>query len=255
MPPDVADRIAAALAGAGPGTPSAPADAADLVGQAGGARGRRVPPVAVPAQSTGGPRRPGAATGPSATTGPGRRRRRWTRLAGPVALAAASMAVVGLGIQRFVGETSVGDSAVSAPMNEQAGGAADPRAPFRATGTPQRSGTDWTPQALADGGASPRRAAEAPGSAEADTGRLSAGADLGRLTGRDALAGCLTAVSAEHGAGPLTVDLIDYARFQGEPALVVRFLDASGARWAWVSGPECGVPGSGADTRYRTRVG
>ncbi|WP_229399079.1 hypothetical protein [Micromonospora okii] len=270
MPPDVADRLAAALAGAGPGTPAdddadddaddAAADAAadaERMGQPGGARGVRVPPAVVPTQQTGGRRRPAAGSPPA--TGPGRRGRRWARLAGPVALATASMAVVGLGVHRFVGGTSRGDSAVNAPLRERAGGTAAQSAPFRTIGAPQRSGTDWTPQALA-GDVPPRRVAGTPGSAwappEADEGaRLPAVGGLDRLTGPDALAGCLTAVSAEHRAGPLTVDLVDYARFQGDPALVVRFLDPSGARWAWVSGPECGVPGSGADTRYRTRVG
>lgn len=69
------------------------------------------------------------------------------------------------------------------------------------------------------------------------------------------MTGCLSAVAAEHGSAPLTVEVIDYARFQGEQALVIRFTDATGTRWAWVSGPECGVPGSGSDSRYSTRVG
>ncbi|MFD0818409.1 hypothetical protein ACFQ0D_08790, partial [Micromonospora zhanjiangensis] len=63
------------------------------------------------------------------------------------------------------------------------------------------------------------------------------------------------AVAAEHGAGTVTVQLVDYATFNGTPALVVLFTDQGPDRWAWVSGPECGVPGSGADTRYQTRVG
>jgi hypothetical protein len=50
------------------------------------------------------------------------------------------------------------------------------------------------------------------------------------------------------------VDLVDYASFEGSPALVVSFVDQAGERWAWVAGPECGQPQSGADTRYSTRV-
>ncbi|MBM0230964.1 hypothetical protein JNW91_03160 [Micromonospora sp. STR1_7] len=62
-------------------------------------------------------------------------------------------------------------------------------------------------------------------------------------------------MATEHGSAPLVVEVIDYAEFQGEQALVIRFTDSTGARWAWVSGPECGVPGSGSDRRYSTRVG
>ena len=80
-------------------------------------------------------------------------------------------------------------------------------------------------------------------------------ADLARLTTEAALSTCLAEVAAEHGSAPLAVEVIDYARFQGEQTLIIRFTDATGARWAWVSGPECGVPGSGADSRYSARVG
>ncbi|GAB3949827.1 hypothetical protein GCM10027614_49230 [Micromonospora vulcania] len=62
-------------------------------------------------------------------------------------------------------------------------------------------------------------------------------------------------MAAEHKSAPLVVEVIDYAAFQGEPALVIRFTDSAGARWVWVSGPECGVPGSGSDNRYSARVG
>ncbi|MER7268773.1 hypothetical protein ABT344_10750 [Micromonospora carbonacea] len=254
MPPVVADRITAALAGAGPGTPAGAADQPDRAGLADQARLGRVP-----AQPTGGTRRP--AGGPGPTTGrPGGRGRRWARLAGPVALAAASVVAVGFGLNQVVGGSDQSGGAADRAVNAQAesGGGG-----FTLAGTPRRSGTDWTPESLAAGGrlspaSEPPRSFGAGPDAPAggdDGERLPAVGGLGRLTGTGALADCLTAVSAEHGAGPLTVDLVDYARFQGAPALVVRFVDPSGERWAWVSGPECGVPGSGADTRYRTRVG
>ncbi|MEV5821754.1 hypothetical protein AB0L22_21565 [Micromonospora haikouensis] len=255
MPPVVADRITAALAGAGPGTPAGVTDQPNRAGLADPARVGRVP-----AQPTGGTRRPAGGPGP-ATGRPGGRGRRWARLAGPVALAAASVVAVGFGLNQVVGGSDqsggTADRAISAQA-ESGGGA------FTIAGAPRRSGTDWTPETLAAGDRLSPGASEPPRSfgsgpdapVGGDSGeRLPAVGDLGRLTGTAALADCLTAVSAEHGAGPLTVDLVDYARFRGAPALVVRFVDPSGERWAWVSGPECGVPGSGADTRYRTRVG
>ena len=142
-------------------------------------------------------------------------------------------------------------------------------APYRTTGPAVRSGTDWTPERLAAGGAlagtksstgdmagpsgAAKDGAETPLYSEGR--RLGAAGGLDRLARPETLAACLTAIGAEHGAGPLTVTMVDYARYQGTPALVVTFADATGARWGWVSGPECGVPGSGADTRFRTRVG
>jgi hypothetical protein len=41
------------------------------------------------------------------------------------------------------------------------------------------------------------------------------------------------------------VQTVDYARYLGNPALVVRFSAANGV-WAWASGPGCGAPGAGA---------
>ncbi|MGC4808330.1 hypothetical protein [Micromonospora sp. DT233] len=288
MPPAVADRIAAALADAGGvDTGGADADGTDAGGtDAGGVdtggtdtggtdtggvdnggvdNGRPaggVRPALVPAQPSPGARRPVGgtrpATGPTGA-GPGRRGRRWARIAGPVALATASVFAVGLGLNHLVDGNSQSDSGVSTTIGEQAApGGANPNGSFRTAGAPQRSGTDWTPEALA---AAPRTDAskssgrEPLGPEVAGDERLPAVGSLDRLGTRPALGSCLTAVSAEHGAGLLTVDLVDYARFRGAPALVLRFVDPSGARWAWVSGPECGVPGSGADTRYRARVG
>ncbi|MFI2708653.1 hypothetical protein ACH495_00770 [Micromonospora sp. NPDC018662] len=251
LPAAVADRIAAALAGAGP------APAADHV-----PAGRETAPAGVPAQPGRATRPPGTAARPDRHTGPGRRSRRWARLAGPVALAAASVAAVGLGVGRLADTGGDGGTA-DRPAREAAPAAG---MPYRTTGPAVRSGTDWTPERL---GRVPAAASNRPDLAgpsgaagsgretplSADKSRLSALGGLERLARPEALAACLTAIGAEHGTAPLTVDLVDYARFQGSPALVVTFSDAGGARWGWVSGPECGVPGSGADTRFRTRVG
>ncbi|SCL15852.1 hypothetical protein GA0070624_0841 [Micromonospora rhizosphaerae] len=302
MPLAVADRIAAALAGAGPvptpaGRPDADglvlrdaADPHDAGGPLHGGADRtelaasdhpagsdlpapvgRVPgSVTVPAQTAGGHRRTGGAgrptEGPGRSTGPGRQPRRWARMAGPVVLAAASMTAVGLGVGHLITAEGGGGAGLTADSgraeNAASAGAPAPLAaePFRTTGPARRSGTEYTPERLSAGN---RSALPSPNgrdkkqSADAAPGdpRLSAAGGLDRLAGPDALNACLAAITAEHAGGPVTVDLVDYASFRGQPALVVTFVDAGGARWAWVSGPECGVPGSGADTRFRTRVG
>ncbi|GAA2216826.1 hypothetical protein ACFY2R_10275 [Micromonospora olivasterospora] len=270
MPLAVADRIAAALAGAGPAAAGDEnPDMVDGTGRAAAADGTdeadrpagRGAPATVPAQP-GSRRAPGGTrptAGRAAGTGPGRRPRRWARLAGPVALAAASVVAVGFGMNQLVRTGAREDAST---LSERAG-AANAGPPFHTTVAPLHSGADWTPEALTGGpltmagptgSFSPGPDPKAPPAGDVG-GRLPAVGGLDRIVGQDALAACLAAVSAEHGAGPITVDLVDYARFQGAPALVVRFVDPARERWAWVSGPECGIPGSGADTRYHTRVG
>jgi len=273
IPLAVADRITAALAGAGPAPVSEDEPGAASVAAAGHASGdlRRTgrTPAAVPAQPAGrrvgGAGRPG--DGSSRGAGPGRRSRRWARIAGPVALAAASVTAVGFVVSNLVGAGRDGTSSVAVNGGPAAGRAqADApaplsAAPFRTTGPALHSGTEYGPEQLSS---SPHTLF----GASADNGRGATATTtttperqfgpptgLDRLTRPEALESCLSAISAEHAAGTLTVELVDYASFQGSPALVVTFLDASGERWTWVSGPECGVPGSDADTRFRTRVG
>ncbi|MEU6023444.1 hypothetical protein ACGFIK_10620 [Micromonospora sp. NPDC048871] len=269
MPVDVADRILAALDAAElPAGPDSPAP--DLPGTEVDHAGGGLPPL-VPAQPLGG-RRPEGAPRPGrdrTATRPGRRSRRWARIAGPVALAAA--AVVGLGALQLARPDSGGDTTADTALNEpvtspyvhegqegpeQAAAGAEPhRAPVT-QGTPQRyTARDYTPQELTQ--EPEARISAFAGTAAPDAGdeRMAGPADLARLDDQSALAACLADIGTEHGARPLVFEDIEYARFQGLPALVVRFVDASGARWAWVSGPECGIAGSGSDSRYRTRVG
>ncbi|MGC4769751.1 hypothetical protein ACLQ25_12355 [Micromonospora sp. DT44] len=248
LPSAVAERIAAALVAAD--TPPADTPPADTTPVTVPAQGGRRPTSSFPAESGRGP------------TGPGRRRRRWVRNAAPVAAAAAAVVAVGLGLSHL--STNTADSgAMERPVNARDGIAAGGTV---RTSTPAlHSGVDYTPQTL-DGTPSPSSPllgssgsgpGEQPGAdAGGDRRPASNGSDqLARLTGEAALSTCLSSVAAEHGSGPLAVEMIDYARFQGEQALVIRFTDANGSRWAWVSGAECGVPGSGSDSRYSARVG
>ncbi|MGS2618482.1 hypothetical protein ACVCAH_28725 [Micromonospora sp. LZ34] len=278
MPPTVTDRILAALAAqpiedpAGATRAHTDEKSADPAATDPATADPGVPAGAgsvVPAQPVGGSGRrpagvPRSEPGRGAATGPGRRRRRLTRLAGPVAVAAVSIAAVGLGVNQLAGGrsdegaagTAMSDSAETRATPEVAGPAAA-GAPDRTTAAPLRSGTDYTPETL--GGALATKAQQfqsgAPARVDAEGGRMAGPGNLDRLGDQAALTACLGEIGTEHGAGPLLVEVVDYARFLGQPALVVRFTDDAGARWAWVSGPECGVPGSGADTRYRTRVG
>lgn len=251
MPQAIVDRISAALAAAEPTS---------------GHRVDTATPPAVPAQGGAG-RRPAIRT-TRASAGPGRRWREVVRHGRPVAAVLVAIAAVTLGLNQLARSSSQDTSgtALDRPASAPEGVAgADPA---RTTGPPLRSGTDYSPQILGNeqgtmqGAPSPSRATgNTPGTQpEVDAGGsrrpMGDGLDqLARLTGEAALKTCLTTVTTEHGNGPLVVDVLDYARFQGEPALVIRFTDATGARWAWVSGPECGVPGSGSDSRYSSRVG
>ncbi|MEV4494894.1 hypothetical protein AB0J84_04215 [Micromonospora arborensis] len=269
MPQATADRLFAALAAAGPMPKDASTDEDTAAAPEVDRHGADATPPFVPVQGGAG-RRPAvprpAGSGRSAPAGPGRRRRGWIRRGAPVAAAAIAVVAVALGLNQLSTNTAdTAGSALNHPVNapEAAAGAA------RTTGPALRSGTDYTPQTLGDAQGADTLSRPAPSRATSGTPgtqpRVDAEEDrrpspngldqLARLTAEAALTTCLADVAAEHGSGPLTVELIDYARFQGEQALVIRFSDATGARWAWVSGPECGVPGSGSDSRYSARVG
>ncbi|RKN46327.1 hypothetical protein [Micromonospora endolithica] len=251
MPPEVTDRLTAALA-----------RAEDRDGAAGaGATPDRHTGSPVPAQPLGG-RRPEGVPRPApdqgTAAGPGRRRRRWTRLAGPVALATVSIAVAGLGLQQLAQRGDDATTTSDAARPEVAAPAAG--TPFRTTGPLLSTGTDYSAEALSEPPAAQTRqfASKAPAGqpgVTSEDGRVAGPIGLDRLHDPAAIDACLTAVTAEHGDAPIVVDTVDFARFRGEPALVVWFTDAAGARWSWASGPECGIPGSGSDVRFRTRVG
>jgi hypothetical protein len=78
--------------------------------------------------------------------------------------------------------------------------------------------------------------------------------ELQRLRAREALLACLEAIASEQGSGPIVVQLVDYARYQRQPALIVQF-SAGGANWSWASGAECGTLAAGTDRLERVRVG
>ncbi|MCA2212723.1 hypothetical protein [Jidongwangia harbinensis] len=200
---------------------------------------------------------------------PARRRLRW---AAPIAAAAGVLAFAGVGVDYLAdrpgsnAETSAGGSAdLGAPMiaaeaaglvsgltdeNIRASGADYGATALSAPAPAPAGGTMAQPDASDD---LRKRTSEKPESRNAmapDPGFP----ELQRLRSRDALLACLEAIASEQGSGPIVVQLVDYARYQGRPAVVVQF-SAGGANWSWASGAACGTVGAGADRLGRVRVG
>jgi hypothetical protein len=197
-----------------------------------------------------------------------RRRMRWT--AG-LATAAAVLVCGGVGVQVIrAGLATDSDSSSSSAPNVAAGGpartgtaAADSGAGAAAGSPLISSGRDYGPGTLGDLTASvpqtqSRNAlaeGDGAGSASAAAGAKAPGqvpSPLARLAAPAARAACLTAITKEYGG---QVTLVDYAAFEGQPALIV-VVDGSRTavdkRLVIVVGPGCGLGGAIADERYRT---
>jgi hypothetical protein len=237
MPDDVAARLDAALADAPPAPP-----------------GLTVVP---------GGRSAGAGAG-------GARHQRRKKIPGwlaPVAVAAGVVAFAGFWLNSAGGGFSGDDSggSDSAATSSDAGGNAE-QAPAAAGPIPRReaTGQNYDEDRVEAGPgyrtllSPPPEASSVPGAGKDPDSTFEAGAaaaapaELSRLTVPAELAACLDSIAAEHGVPITTTTTVDYARYEGKPALMVFFVDASGQEWAWVAGPDCG-PG-GPDTRYSTRV-
>jgi hypothetical protein len=192
---------------------------------------------------------------------PATRRRRW-RWAVPIAAAAGVLAFAGIGVDYLAGRSNTATDS----QTSSAGGAARAEgAPMAASGLPQvaappagdqirSTGADYDLGTLASGFANRVEAPSAKGATVAPGADDETAAPLTRLRAPDALLGCLNAIATANGAGTITVQTVDYARFRGKPALVVRFSAANG-NWAWASGPGCGAPGGAAATLASVPVG
>ena len=200
--------------------------------------------------------------GPAAGTGSNvidlGRARRWRRAALATTAVAAAVAVCAGGLVALNGLRSVNNSATSS-----AGGAANAPQVTQDTGTVPTilvSGTDYThvqlatppaeasrvPDALSGqpGKAAPSGAAAAPGggsNADAVPPTTAVPAELARLTDPTQLRACLDAIVAVDRGQPTSVD---YARYKGQPALIVTL--AVGPVTAVAVRPSCGLPGAGA---------
>jgi hypothetical protein len=189
-----------------------------------------------------------------------RRRLRW---AVPVAAAAGLLAFAGFGADYLANRSGAQDNAASS-----AAGSAEQAAPMMGTDAGAgaapavrddqilESGTNYTAATLA---AAPAFAAGAHGVApktDASRGRRVSefgGRELDRLRSRDALQACLDAIAQAAAAGPITVETVDYARYSGRSAVVVRFT-AGTTTWAYAVGPNCGTRAVGADLVQRVQV-
>ena len=192
---------------------------------------------------------PDRVRGGKAAPRPGRR----LRWAAPIAVAAGLIAFVGFGLDYLSGRQTQSDSntssAAAGSAQKDSAGLAAPAAP--AISQILVSGTDYTSATLATEPVQPMTAAE-PGATPTQrktTSEAAAGVEpaLQRLTAQAALTDCLSAIEQRNADGRISVDSVDYARFNGSPALVVRFT-ADNGRWAWASGPACGTrPGDAAE--------
>lgn len=174
-------------------------------------------------------------------------RRGWRRWATPVAVAVGALAVAGVVLP-------FSPLSLSLSQEDAAGTLADAPAMVREQGEGQAqslgrvpvnaSGSNYRRQDLTDGD----RTAAAEGAPEitpftkaTDSTLLAAPGELTELTGSpETLARCLDAVAA---TVPGTVTSVDFARFEGSPALVIS-VDASTGGWWFVAGPRCGENGS-----------
>lgn len=258
MPGRVAEQISAALAAAS--TPAESAESAEPAESADGAGDAQPVRAGTPGRTAGLSVVPGGR--------PARPPRRWTRWAAPIAAAAAVLAFCGFGLRSLPqGATDSGGVPATSLNDAAEGPAAAPEAGVLADLPIQQiiaSDTDYGPENIgARVQRKPMPTAEehqqyGPSrSTVSDASPTVRVADpaLGRLTAAPALAACVAAVDGVHPADITGVDLADYAVFQGAPALILIFVDSAGARWAWAVGPDCGLPGAGADTLYQAKVG
>ncbi|GGM10037.1 hypothetical protein ACFFX1_24845 [Dactylosporangium sucinum] len=199
-----------------------------------------------------------------------RRRQRWM-----VGLAAAAAVLVcgGVGVQVIRQQGLAGSDSAStsglAPQSRPGAGEATPAGPQLNGGQAESGGTradaggsavvvtgrDYGPGTVGELAQSTSVPPAGSLTAKGDAAGRDLSADvpdpLRRLGDPAARAACLTAITREYGG---QVALVDYARFEGQPALVV-VLDGTrvgaGKRLIVVVGPECGVGNAIADERYR----
>ncbi|WP_433299492.1 hypothetical protein ACQP2F_46330 [Actinoplanes sp. CA-030573] len=196
------------------------------------------------------------------------RKLRWVT---PIAVAAGAVAFVGFGLDYLAGRdgssTDSSYSTAGGQAESDKGAAADSGAansaqapalaPDRASGSvpaPTRKlEVPPGPQLLASG---MNYSKKTLGEAVSSTMASSADAydkSLARLRVGSALQDCLDMIAAANGGGHLEAESVDFARYNGKPAIVVRFT-SNGKSWAVASGPACGTLSGGADTLAKVPV-
>jgi len=191
-----------------------------------------------------------------------RRRRGWTL----VAVAVGVLALGGIGVPvmtealRSRGTSSESSSESHAQLGrdaaEQASGAAAPgvRAPVLLASGSNYSAADLTALAVDKSrstGMPPGAAADATVSPQWNAALVPPA--LSGLVDLRTRSECLQRLTAAYGG---FVDTVDFARFEGEPALVVMLVDAAARPTrVVVAGPRCAQPTTGGDVRRSVPVG
>ncbi|MDT5037760.1 MAG: hypothetical protein QOE03_2945 [Micromonosporaceae bacterium] len=250
MPADVVSRLTAALAAEPPVEPAA--GVADA-----------------------GPGRPHLSALPGGRTDAAAERtrrlpqRRWSAIAG----VAAAVMVVGFGAVSVASRFAAGTDSTSSSSTDSKAGPALGRQPGSASDTAagpaviNASGVDYDASSLAALAARPSvRGNGLRSSNAAAGGNLEAASPVPQpfatvpealrpLSDPGTRGTCVNAITARYGGTPV---LLDYARYQGSPALVV-LLDGvegvAGRTRVVVVGPSCGAGTVGIDERYSTRIG
>jgi hypothetical protein len=190
-------------------------------------------------------------------TQPAPRRGRRLRWAAPIAVAAGLIAFVGFGLDYLAGRDTHSASTDSAGSGTAVRGDA-PKFATSGAQTTLASGINYTHDTLSIAPVQPMSGTltspDTPGRKTAPEMAAGVESALQRLTAPDAIADCLAAIEEANGGGALSTESIDYARFAGAPAVIVRFTSSNG-HWAWASGADCGTTASGAATLDKVPVG
>jgi len=225
-------------------------------------------PAGLPAPRTGPDRPPGRTETLAGRSGPGRpgdrrrRRHRWAAalagVAGVAAFAAIGLGPLGLldrgaeesdGAAMLAEDHAPPDRRGLRPAPEAAGAAPT----IAALPVMTASDLDYQPGSARFHHQEPQEFAPERRPLEPDDDSHSAAArpdpPLARLW--DDPAACLAEVEASHVPPPVTVTRMDFARFEGEPAVIVWLTTGDGGEWVQVVGPDCGGPGATIDERHR----
>ncbi|MCY1143966.1 hypothetical protein OWR29_38725 [Actinoplanes sp. Pm04-4] len=183
---------------------------------------------------------------------PRSRSRRWVT---PIAIAAGFIAFVGFGADYLAGR--------SGPQTDDTASSAAGSADLAQAPQILNTGTDYSRATLSAEPPQPLAAPAAPRSAgafgeseakEQDRSQIAlADPALARLSGQAALQECFEAIERENLGGVIAVQTVDFARFDGASAVIVRFTASNGG-WAWAVGADCGTRVAGADTLDKVPV-
>jgi hypothetical protein len=194
-----------------------------------------------------------------------RRRQAWT-----AAIAAGIVVLAGFGVAMIAdlpgantGTSTVADGRAPEAAADRLGGQPAPPAGAPEVAVPVfvASGTNYfaadaakvTAQAEQfDAGVGPLGGATGTPRATARVAESQVAPPLRRLMDPVAMNACLRQVTSVYGG---QVSVVDFARFENEPALVILLVDpARRPVRVMVAGPGCGLPERGADVRFSTSV-